>query len=211
MENFRSTCVQKLSQLRPNATFLTIHNYTNNFGELSDFSICFHVSYENAVRRAQSLLREFSPGMRDTVGRPYTIIDLRRAQDELIQSYEWTLEGYNPLATSAHSYDPVYLADGSTVPGIKLHRDQDILHLWGFCLHKRIIFPGKYPPDRRTNKTIAKDDLRSMTPLGRFVQFKLTPPKFRSLVVQGITVDETEVIRSSHLKLERKTWGNQHI
>ena len=105
-----------------------------------------------------------------------------------------SLTGYNPLATSFHAYDKVKV-NNIPIVGTKLHRDQDILHIYGFCFNKRVIIPGNYPPDNRHLKTIAKDDLRALTPLGSFVQFKLCPGRFYKISVDGITAKEDDVIR----------------
>lgn len=200
--DFRSQAVTLLSKMRPNATFLTIHNYMNAFGEISNFSIAFHVSYPNAVKRSKELLVKFIPTAEHCVGRPYSPDHLRIARDELLDSYDATLSGHNPAATSAHAYDEVQVGN-ATIPGIKLHREQDILHLWGFGLHKKVLLPGNYPEDTRRVFTIAKDDLRLMTPLGKFVQFRLQPGRFHQFVVEGITIKEDQVIREVHDRLSK--------
>lgn len=198
---FRSEATRILASIRPNATFLSIHHYLNNYGEISDFSVAFHVNYMNAIRRAKNLLEKYEPTRDDCIGRLYSVEHLISAKHELLNSYADTLSGSNPAATSAHAYDAVEGFEKTAIPGVKLHREQDLLHLWGFGLHKRVLFPGNYPEDRRSSLTIAKDDLRRRTPLGRFVQFKLQPGRFHRFVVEGITVKDEQVIRESHEKL----------
>lgn len=200
---FRSEATKILSEIRKNSTFLTVHHYVNNFGEISDYSIAFHVNYLNAVQRAKNLLEAYQPTSEDCLNRPYTVDHLRVARDELIPSFGMTIDGYNPLATSADAYEEIMDQDKVLIPGVKLHKEQDILHLWGFRLHKRVVFPGNYPKDNRQLKTIAKDELRSMSPLGRFGQFKLMPGKFMKFVVEGLTVKERDVIRESLEKLQK--------
>lgn len=199
---FPSEATRILSTVRPNTTFLTVHHYMNNYGEISDFSICFHVNYINAVKRAKKLLEEYMPSRNDCLKKPYSIDHLSRARDELIYSYGNTLKGNNPEATSAHAYSEIKHAN-EIIPGIKLHNNQDIIHLWGFKLHKRIIMPGTYPIDNRMPKTIAKDDLRNRTPLGNFTQYKLTEGKFYKLVVEGLTIKEEDVIRDRFAELRK--------
>lgn len=201
---FKSECTEKLATLRPHATFLTVHHYTNNFGEIADFSIVFHVNYLKSVERAYALVRNFKPGLEHTRKKDFTISDLMVARAELLQSYSWTLSGDNPLATSAHAYTTVLNEDGEEIPGIKLHMDQDLLHLWGFGVHKRVLKSGTYPPDRRLALTKAKDALRQMSPLGRFRQFRLQPGRFKKLVVQCLTIKEEEVVRRAHNSLSQE-------
>lgn len=200
MENlfhFRSEATRILSEIKKGSTFLTVHHYLNNFGEISDFSIVFHINYINAVSRSLELLEGYSISREDAVNRPYTHRELEVARKELLESFRMTLDGNNTLAKSAHSYVRVDNGEGQPISGIKLHESQDILHLIGFRIHKNILLKGKYLPDNRAAKTIAKDDLRSRLPVGRFTQFKLTPGKFRSLVVNGMTINEEDVLRQS--------------
>lgn len=200
---FRSEATRILSEMRSNSTFLTVHHYINNYGEIADFSIAFHVNYMTAIRRAKTLLLDYLPKADHCIGRPFSIDHLQRAREELLESYSNTLTGYNPLATSADSYDGIIGKDKKSIPGIKLHRKQDVIHLWGFGLHKRILLTGTYPPDNRMPLTIAKQYIRRMTPLGRFVQFKLEAGKFQRFVVEGMTIKEKQVIRDSHDKLSK--------
>lgn len=197
LSDFRSEATRVLSEIKKGSTFLTVHHYLNNFGEISDFSIVFHINYINAVSRSLELLEGYSVNREDAVNRPYTHRELEVARKELLESFRMTLDGNNTLAKSADSYVRVNNGEGQPIPGIKLHESQDILHLIGFRVHKNILLKGKYPPDNRAAKTIAKDDLRSRLPVGRFTQFKLTPGKFRSLVVNGMTINEEDVLRQS--------------
>lgn len=195
LSDFRSVATRVLSEVQKGSTFLTVHHYLNNFGEISDFSIVFHINYLKAVARSAELLAAYSPTREDALNRPYTHRELEVAKKELLESFKMTMAGNNTLAKSAHSYSRVDNGEGQPICGVKLHDSQDILHLIGFRVHKNILLKGKYPPDNRAAKTIAKDDLRSRLPVGRFTQFKLTPGKFRSLVVSGMTIQEEDVLR----------------
>lgn len=195
LSDFRSEATRVLSEIQKGSTFLTVHHYLNNFGEISDFSIVFHINYLKAVARSAELLTAYSPTREDASNRPYTHRELEISKKELLESFKMTMAGNNTLAKSAHSYSRVDNGEGQPISGVKLHDSQDILHLIGFRVHKNILLKGKYPPDNRAAKTIAKDDLRSRLPVGRFTQFKLTPGKFRSLVVSGMTIEEEDVLR----------------
>lgn len=199
---FRSRCTKVLSQIRKNATFLTVHHYMNNFGEISNFSMVFHVDYHASIRRSKALLEEFKPSLSYCVGRPYGVEHLKIAREELLESFEDTLRGHNPRNVHINTYDELVNADGELITGIKLHKKQDILHLWGFGVHKAVIMRGNYPIDNRSLKTMAKDELRDLCPVGKFVQFKLTDGRFDRLVVQGITIRENDVIRVNHERLK---------
>lgn len=192
---FRCEATRALSEIKKGSTFLTVRHYMNNFGEICDFSVVFHVSYRNAVTRSLELLQGYTPSHSDCLGKPYLLSELFTARAELLYSFKMTLEGHNPLATSADAYSQVDDGKGSAISGVKLHDKQDILHLNGFRVYRNVLLKGNYPEDRRMPKTVAKDDLRDRLPIGRYVQFKLTPGKFRSLIVAGITIREQDVVR----------------
>lgn len=195
LSDFRSEATRILSEVQKGSTFLTVHHYLNNFGEISDFSIVFHINYLKAVARSAELLAAYSPTREDASDRPYTHRELELAKKELLESFKMTMAGNNTLAKSVHSYSRVDNGEGEPIPGVKLHDSQDVLHLIGFRVHKNILLKGKYPPDNRAAKTIAKDDIRQNLPIGKFVQFKLVPGKFRKLVVKGMTIEEEHVLR----------------
>lgn len=202
---FYSYCTEVLSKIRKNSTFVTVSHYTNNEGQVADYSICFHIDYIKAVRTSKDLLEKYQPVAKDIqmVGTTprFSLDDLVQARQELIASYQMSLTGNNPLATSAHAYQEIKGQDEELIPGVKLHTSQDLLHLWGFCIHRRVILPGREKEDRRGPKTVAKDMLRKMVPLGRFSQFKLSPGKFEKLVVERITIREEDVIRKTSSSL----------
>ena len=198
-QEFISNATKIFNQIDTSAQFITIHNYTNNYGEVATYSLCWRINYENAVRRSLEILKNKKLSITDVVGKPYTLVHLERAMDELIDSFTNTLTlgtGNNPLDTSAHAYDVVLDRYGVPVPGIKLHRDQDVLHLNNvFRIHKVIHVPGIYPKVNHALKTLAKNDLRKLLPLDKIGQFKLEEGRFEKMVVQKITLVEEDMLR----------------
>lgn len=192
---FHSQCTRILSGLRPSATFLSVQHYINNFGEISNFSICFHVDYLNSLRRGLKILKDFTPTARDCVLKPYSPNHLKAAKYELIDSFDASLGGFNSAYTCPDTYEEVIEAHGNSIPGVKLHINQDILHLWGFVVHKIVLMNGNYPMDNRHLTTIAKDDLRARLPSGAYRQYKLAKGKFEKITVQQMTIREEDCIR----------------
>lgn len=187
------------NQIDTHAQFITIHNYQNNFGEVSTFSLCWRISYENAVLRSLGILSNLKPTIKDVVGKSYTLVHLEQALQELIESFNNTITlgtGNNPLATSAHAYDGVLDKHGKHVPGVKLHREQDVLHLTNvYRLQKIVHVPGEYKEVKHAFKTLAKNDLRKLLPLNKFGQFKLEEGRFEKMVVSKITLIEEDMLR----------------
>lgn len=197
LSQFRCQATRALSELHSSATFMTVHHYVNNFGEVSDFSIVFHIDYLKAVAKSLNILNAFVLSDIDVIGKPYILSELMVARLELLESFKMTLRGHNPLAVSAKAYSRVDNGQQQPINGIKLHDKQDILHLNGFRVHKNILQQGQYPLDKRAAKTIAKDDLRQRLPVGRYLQFKLTAGKFQKLVVKKISIQQEDVIKNS--------------
>lgn len=197
---FRSECTKKLGTLKPHATFLTLHYYINvESGKVADWSIVFHISYQNALYRSIEILEETKLKLSQTIGKPYSFPTLKVAKDEMLHSYYLSLRGEN-VSTSEHAYHAVHDAFNHPIPGVKLHREQDLLHMYGFVVYCREYLPGIPDTTEHSTLTLAKKDLLKLLPLSRFVQFRLEPMRFQKLVVNNMTITDQEVIRQAFSK-----------
>lgn len=193
MNKFLDYCVAELSKIRPNATFLTIKDYVNNFEEHADVSLLFHVSYAEAVRRSLLQIKKFSSAL-PSPDCGFSEEDLRQARDLLMESLSTSLKGPNPAYTCEDVYARVVGPDGKFVPGIKIHKKNEALYLQGFRIHKRILQEGRYSPDNRFPLTKAKDWLRSQLPIGKWAQYKVVPGKFKEFTVENLTISAEEIL-----------------
>lgn len=192
---FESFCTRELAKIRTSSLFLSIHHYENEFSEVSNFSIVFHVNYLESVRKSQQVIKSYKPNFKDCEGKRFSLVDLETAKKELLSSYAMTLNGLNPLYTCIGVYDQVLDIDGKIIPGIKLHKQDDILHLEGYRVHKKVLRKGTYPIVNSIPLTLAKDTLRSRTPLFNWGQFKLVPGRFSHIVVDRINITDNDVTR----------------
>ena len=80
--NFRSAITAELAKLRNNrrATILSIHEYKNNFNEISNFQICFRINYLEACKKAKHLLENYIPIPNEIQNKPYSIELLYQAR-----------------------------------------------------------------------------------------------------------------------------------
>jgi hypothetical protein len=172
--------VSELAKLRPSSTFLTLLGYRNEHSEVADYSIVFHISYENALKRSITALEGVVPAD-----------DLQvRAKRELIDGYNTSLAkmATTPVEEIDDAYTRFFDSDGSYIKGVKVHTATNTLHLYGLVNHKRVLMPGIYPHTNRRELTIAKDKLRKLCPVGKFRQFRITPDQVDSISVENLSL-----------------------
>lgn len=172
--------VAELAKLRTSSTFLSLIGYRNEHSEVADYSIIFHMSYENALKRSIEALDGVVP-----------IDDLQaQAKLELLESFQKSL--LKMKETSVEDIDDAYTrftdADGKHIKGVKLHTETDALHLYGLVVHKRVMVPGMYPKKNRKPLTIAKDELRKLCPVNKFRQFKILPSQVDRVAVENLSL-----------------------
>lgn len=172
--------VSELSKLRPSSTFLTLIGYRNEHSELADYSIVFHMSYENALKKSIHALEQIVPAdAEQTV-----------ARRELLDGYRASLE--RMAETSIEEIDDAYTRffdeQGNYIKGVKLHTASNALHLYGLVVHKRTLMPGIYPHRNKRALTIAKDKLRKHCPVSKFRQFKILPDQVERITVENLTL-----------------------
>jgi hypothetical protein len=173
--------VSELAKLRPSATFLTLVGYRNEYSEVANYSILFHMSYKNALEKSIAKLEAFVPtNALQTV-----------AKQELLNSFQTSLAKAEstPVEEIDDAYTRFYNSDGEYIKGVKMHTATGALHLYGLVVHKRVLMPGMYPSSNRRELTKVKDELRGMCPVGKFRQFKMLPSQ-----VEHISVEKTVLL-----------------
>ena len=128
--------ITKLSQLRQSATFLAINGYRNANSEVANYSIVFHMNYENALKKS----------LQELEGMPADSWLAKQAIAELAKSFEKSLESLKttPVEEIDDSYHHFKNDDGTYIKGVKVHSATDTLHLYGLVAHKKILMPGIY-------------------------------------------------------------------
>lgn len=173
--------VAELAKLRPGSTFLAVKGYKNEASEIADYSIAFHFSYENALKKSIETLAKLD------LKEPLEI----QARHELLDSFAKSL-ARGAASPELEERDPTYSYfkddNGNYVKGVKLHTASDTLHLYGLVVHKKVLLPGIYPSKNRKPLTVAKDKLRHLTPVGKFRSFKMLPHQVDSISVQNVSL-----------------------
>lgn len=171
--------VAELAKLRPNSTFLTLKSYRNEHSEVADYSIVFHMSYENALQKSISTLEQYVPA-NDVEA---------KAKNELLESFHNSLNKMEetPIEEIEDGYTRFY-DNGKYIKGVKMHTESGTLHLYGLVSQKKILVPGSYPKKNKRELTIAKDKLRYMCAVGKFRQFKILPQNVDSIKVENVSL-----------------------
>ena len=131
------------------------------------------------------------------LARPVTIADAEAARDELAASFAATLAGTNE-STTDHVYDPL-VVDGEPVRGARVYKcvagpGHDCrcrnctgdarapvpgqINLSGLAIGTVVLTPavnGPAPAPKSGAKTVAKDALRRLLPISRYVSYRLDP------------------------------------
>lgn len=172
--------VLELGRLRPSATFLSLLGYRNEASEVADYSIIFHMSYTNALRRSLVVLEGVVPD------NDYAAI----AKKELQASYQASIDkmATTPIEEIDDNYTRFFDETGQYIKGVKLHTATGTLHLYGLVNHKRVLMPGQYKQTNRKPLTIAKDNLRRLCPVNKFRQFKITPYQVDRISVENLSL-----------------------
>lgn len=179
MEDYKKYCISVLEKVDPGSTFLSVREYKNNFGEISNFSVVFHVNYLNAIKKAKRVVEN----LKFIKNQDFSKNDFVKAQEELLASFDRSLTGYNPDYTCHGVYEPICGADGRPLQGVRLHLEQGVVHINALRIRKSVLIEGVYPKVNSAPKTIAKRFIKSQTPLKNWVQFKLVPKRFKEINV----------------------------
>jgi hypothetical protein len=172
--------VSELAKLRSSATFLSVMGYRNEHSEVADYSLVFHMSYKNAIKRSIVIMKGLVPSD-----------DLEvQAKEELLLSFGASLRkmAETPEEELQDHFTHFRDDNGSYIKGVKLHTESNTLHLYGLVNHKRVLMPGSYPETNRRPLTITKDRLRRMCPVGKFRSFRMTPNQVDSISVENLSL-----------------------
>lgn len=149
--------------------------------------------YESLVRRSLEMLQAMD--LQGMAG--HTLEDLRVARDELVASFERTLDPeQESTSTTTHVYEPL-VVDGEVVRGGRVYRCtgtkgchcrdctgdpkaplDGTVYLQGIRIWGKVLTPAPNGPAPKPNskpKTLAKKALRRQLPVSRYVSYRLEP------------------------------------
>lgn len=170
--------VATFGKLRPNATFVSVKEYKNNYDEVSDFGIVFHVDYQKALKRSYDIVAALQT----------TDLLQKEARRIILSSLIERIECKIPIEERDDPY--VHFKDGygNFIKGIKAHKETHDLYMFGFIVSKKVIIPTSYKPVNSSKLTVVKDRMENLTPISKFRQFKLIPKSYREIKIESLII-----------------------
>jgi hypothetical protein len=187
MSKFFKNTVNFFSGFSPKSQFVTIHGYkSKESGEVADYSVVFGFNYSNAVKKSIKIIEETPTIVCDLFSEEISL----KSKNDILLSLQETLSrgvGYNSAYTKQDYYEHI-------LPGIKYSSQSDTLYMDCLKIHKRVIEKGVFKKVNSKPLTIAKNQYRSMLPISKIREFRLTEDSFKYLSLGGLTVSPDELI-----------------
>lgn len=140
-------------------SFVSIRNYTNKQGEVSNNLINVGASYEKAKQKDIELLENLDATQYTFKSAPDLI---EEARVELIKAF------LKPDENRSQGQKDAYT---NIVPGVKVHNETGVLYIYGYRENKTVLKEGEYKAVKSAPLTIAKNELRKLLRTGNFVNF----------------------------------------
>jgi len=151
--------------------FVSIRNYRNQHGEVSNYLINLGVSYKKVVERDLMLMQfvdvnsfEFDSNIPQNVR--------ERAFNELLESLSANSKDSIDQHTNASS-SQIELYN-KVIQNVKQHIHNEMLYLHGMLIKKTVVTPGEYPQRNKRILTRAKDTIRRVLSTSKYRHFFLS-------------------------------------
>lgn len=142
-------------------SFVSIRNYANKSGEVSNNLLNVGASYENAKKKDIEFLQKLNLHEHNFKS-SLALID--EARKELIASLIKPDE--NRSQGQVNTYTNI-------VKGIKVHNETGVLYVYGYRERKEVLAKGEYKEVKSKPLTIAKNELKKLMRTGKFTQYAL--------------------------------------
>ena len=142
-------------------SFLSIKNYCNKYGEISNQLINIGISYKSQVEKDVEFLRNL-----DVTEHKWksAMVDIIKARTTLIESF------LKPSEARSNGQKDAYTIISD---GIKIHNETGVLYIYGYRVKKEVLQEGSYPVVNSRKDTIAKNELRNLLKTNNFVNFAI--------------------------------------
>ncbi len=146
--------------------------YTANFG----FS--YHQIVEKSITELEILIRE-NENVWDATW--------KLAASELMASFKETI-----AAHARGEQNAAYTKKGQYIPlggGANLNVADNTIQLFGLVLTKKVLVEGVYPKVNSAPKTVAKNKIRKLLPVGNFREFAMDLSQVEQMKINGSVIE----------------------
>ena len=169
--------IAALAGTNGNCRFASLTYTSKESGEKARHTVLLGFNYRTSIENSLATLEVVRPFLKD--------IDAIAA-DELLLSFRKTLDGTQDGYTKAETY-----ADTS-VKGLKVNTVDNSLQLFGLVQSKVVLVPGVHKPVNSAPKTIAKNAIRKLLPVGKFREYALDAGAIFGARVNGEVIEFAE-------------------
>jgi hypothetical protein len=142
-------------------SFVSIRNYENKQGEVSNNLINVGASYAKAKQKDIEFLENLVIADHSFKS-PADLIE--EARIELIKAFLSPNEALSKGQTDAYT---------QIVSGVKIHNETGAIYVYGYRENKTILKAGEYKEVKSKPLTIAKNELRKLLRTGKFTQYAI--------------------------------------
>lgn len=146
-------------------SFVSIKNYTNKQGEVSNNLINIGIKYENAKKKDITFLNELN------IDKAIAEHDLKSSKELLEEARKELMVSFiKPEVNRSNGQKDAYTV---LFDGVKVHNETGVLYIYGYRENKTVLVKGEYKTVNSKPLTIAKDELRKLLKTGKFTQYAL--------------------------------------
>lgn len=156
-------------------TFISIKNYRNNEGEVSNYVINIGASYENAKKLDTEFLS--NPTNIEKIDFEGVAMYKEQARIALLEANK---KPSNQSIAQQEAYTTVF-------PNVRVHNETGRVYIFGFKISKQVITPIQYKSVNHSPLTIAKDKIRKQLKAPNFRQY--CTDKLVSITMKGETLE----------------------
>ena len=153
----------KKATSKTNVTFVSIRNYENKFGEVSNNLINVGISYEKSKERDIEFLKNLDLNSNEFEFKSDMAL-LIEAKQALIESFE--KPDFNRSEGQINAYTNI-------IKGVKVHNETSKVYVYGYRQSKTILQDGVYPVVNSKPLTKAKDEIRKLLRTSKYTQYVL--------------------------------------
>ena len=161
--------------------FASLTYLSKKHGELARYTANFGFSYhqiiEKSITELDILIRENETVWDST---------WKLVAAELMESFKETLRHARGEQNKAYTKKDQYIPLGG---GANLNTSDNSIQLFGLVLTKKVLVEGVYPKVNSAPKTIAKNKIRKMLPVGNFREFAIDLTQIEQMKINGNVIE----------------------